>query len=142
MPLDEALRQRAASTGKEIAFLEDWKFQLDVLSKLITVDDLREMLDPDSKGRRLLIDMMAAYRAGDLEKMAALTLDPEEIAKNPERHAELFDRRNRDWVPKLAPHLSRGRTFVAVGAGHYVGEQGLIELLRAEGYVLTRVVKP
>ena len=66
----------------------------------------------------------------------------EELARNPDNHELLYSSRNRDWLPKLQAHLARGRAFVAVGAAHFPGEGGLIELLRAEGYVLTRVVAP
>jgi uncharacterized protein len=140
VPLDLALMQRASEMHKEIAFLEDWEFQLQVLARTVTADDLGELLGPEAKGRRLMADLIAAYRAGDFEKLAALT--DEERSEDPKRHEVLLAARNRDWLPKLRPHLERGRTFVAVGAAHFPGPDGLIELLRAEGYVLTRRVKP
>ncbi|HWM88566.1 MAG TPA: TraB/GumN family protein [Kofleriaceae bacterium] len=140
VPLDLALMQRASEMNKEIAFLEDWKFQLQVLARTITAKDLGELLGPDGDGRRLMADLIAAYRAGDLERLAAIA--EQERAEDPQRHDLLLAARNRDWVPKLRPHLDRGRTFVAVGAAHFPGGDGLIELLRAEGYVLTRVVRP
>jgi uncharacterized protein len=140
VPLDVALMQRASELHKEIAFLEDWEFQLRLLARTITADDLGELLDPGGKGQRLMADLIAAYRAGDFEKLAAIS--ELERADDPDRHEALLDARNRDWIPKLKPHLERGRAFVAVGAAHFPGEEGLIELLRAEGYVLSRVIRP
>jgi uncharacterized protein YbaP (TraB family) len=141
LPLDLALRERAAAKGKNLVYLEDWKLQAEIIS-MMDIGDLRELLDARGPARVQLERLVAAYRAGDFEKLAAIGLDPQEIAKNPARHARMLDDRNRDWVGKLLPHLERGGAFVAVGALHFAGEHGLIELLRARGLVLTRVVSP
>ena len=139
--LDEALRQRALAGGKQLVFLEDWQLQAEILA-MTGLDDLRELLDPAGAARTQLEQLVKAYRDGDFERLAALVLDPAEIAKHPERHRRMFEERNRAWVGALVPHLDRGRTFVAVGAGHFAGADGLVELLRERGYVLTRVTAP
>ena len=41
-------------------------------------------------------------------------------------------------VPKLVEHAKRGDTFVAVGAAHIVGKDGLLELLEKEGFKAER----
>ena len=140
VPLDLALFQRASEMNKEIAFLEDWEFQLGVLARTVTAGDLGDLLGPEAKGRRTMAELVAAYRAGDFERIAAL--GEEERADDPTRYDLLLSGRNREWLPKLRPHLERGRAFVAVGAAHFPGTDGLIEMLRGEGYVLTRVVDP
>jgi uncharacterized protein YbaP (TraB family) len=53
--------------------------------------------------------------------------------------SELLDHRNRAWMTSLPGFLEAGNVFVAVGALHLPGETGLIELLRAEGYSVTRL---
>ena len=141
LPLDLALRDRAALKGKNLVYLEDWKLQSQII-QMLDIDDLRDIIDPKGPGRTQLDALVAAYREGDFEKLTAIGLDPDDIAKHPERHARMLDDRNRDWVGKLVPHLERGRTFVAVGALHFAGEHGLVELLRERGLILTRVVKP
>lgn len=42
--------------------------------------------------------------------------------------------RNKRWVVKLNEWMPRSSLFVAVGAGHLGGDEGLINLLKAEGY--------
>ncbi|MDO1451203.1 TraB/GumN family protein [Rhodocytophaga aerolata] len=42
--------------------------------------------------------------------------------------------RNRDWIPVIEDMIASQPTFIAVGAGHLGGEQGLIYLLRKQGY--------
>ena len=51
----------------------------------------------------------------------------------------LLGARNRAWVPTLRPALDAGGAFVAVGAGHMLGDAGLVALLRAEGFTVTQL---
>ena len=48
----------------------------------------------------------------------------------------LLDKRNINWVGQLKKIMKKESVVVAVGAGHLVGEKGLIELLRKEGYTV------
>jgi uncharacterized protein YbaP (TraB family) len=51
----------------------------------------------------------------------------------------LVSGRNRVMRDRLAPILAEGGAFVAVGALHLSGEDGLVELLRRDGYAVMRV---
>jgi uncharacterized protein YbaP (TraB family) len=48
----------------------------------------------------------------------------------------MLDNRNKNWVTQLRDILPQKNIFIAVGAGHLVGENGLISLLKKEGYTL------
>jgi uncharacterized protein YbaP (TraB family) len=50
--------------------------------------------------------------------------------------AVMLDNRNKNWVTQLRDILPQKNIFIAVGAGHLVGENGLISLLKKEGYTL------
>lgn len=50
-----------------------------------------------------------------------------------------LDQRNINWIPKIKKYASKGKAFIAVGAGHLGGENGVIRLLEKEGYKLTPV---
>lgn len=50
-----------------------------------------------------------------------------------------LDQRNRNWIPKIEELIKAQTTFIAVGAGHLLGDQGVIKLLEAEGYTLTPI---
>jgi uncharacterized protein YbaP (TraB family) len=52
---------------------------------------------------------------------------------------QLVFARNRNWIPKLDKLLANGDVFIAVGADHLIGKPGVVELLRARGYEVTRV---
>ena len=55
---------------------------------------------------------------------------------SPEIYKVLFVERNRRWMPKIEACLEGARCMIVVGAGHLVGADGLISLLRARGYTL------
>ena len=48
----------------------------------------------------------------------------------------LLNNRNKKWVKELDTIMKKESVFVAVGAGHLVGEQGLINLLKKQGYTV------
>lgn len=140
-PLDLALQRRATELGKETTYLEDWSFQIDLLSEVMGVEELRELLADQSKARTQLDAMVAAYRAGDFQQITALALDPDEVAAHPERMKRMFEDRNRAWIDALAPRLTKGGLFVAVGVGHFAGPTGMLALLRERGFEVRRVVR-
>ena len=52
-------------------------------------------------------------------------------------YEKLFYERNRNMTDKIIKMLAqKGTYFVAVGAGHLVGKQGIIELLSHKGYAV------
>lgn len=137
--MDMQIFQRAGKNGQRIVFLEQASEQLKILSESGDLDTLKEMLDELDEVRGKLKDMLAAYGRGDLEGLSASTLDPEEMRERPELYEKLLFQRNRAWMDVLQPLLAEGGVFVAVGAGHFVGEQGLLSLLRTAGYEIRRV---
>lgn len=137
--LDSQLVSRARRQNKRVLYLETAQMQLELLAELIGVKELRETLDDVPAARKGLRVLLRAYRRGNLAALAGLTLDPKDMAENP-RHFELMlFQRNRNWMTMLREELGRGGVFVAVGAAHYVGEEGLLELLRADGFMVARV---
>lgn len=54
----------------------------------------------------------------------------------------MVDERNRRWMPHLRRYLDDGEAVVLVGAMHLPGQQGLLALLRDEGYRVTEVRLP
>jgi uncharacterized protein YbaP (TraB family) len=51
----------------------------------------------------------------------------------------LLEKRNRTWVPQLTEAMKTKRLFIGVGAGHLPGETGVIELLKKEGFRVTKL---
>jgi len=51
----------------------------------------------------------------------------------------LIDSRNKLMADRAAPLIDKGAAFIAVGALHLIGDNGLVALLRDKGYKVTRV---
>lgn len=81
--------------------------------------------------------MQVIYRSGNLDSLADFMINssPELM----EFEDILLTNRNIAWVPKIIDLIYKKPSFIAVGAAHLSGENGLIELLRKEGYTLTPV---
>lgn len=51
----------------------------------------------------------------------------------------LLTNRNHVWIPKIEEFIANGKVFIAVGAAHLPGPNGVIALLKEKGYTLTPV---
>jgi uncharacterized protein YbaP (TraB family) len=56
-----------------------------------------------------------------------------------DEQASFLDSRNKNWVPQIKELIVEKKTFIAVGAGHLGGPNGVLRLLEKEGYTLTPV---
>lgn len=84
----------------------------------------------------MIDDMAAAWTRGDTETLEALVQD-EMQTSFPDLYRRLIVERNRNWMPTITDLLaSEKRPMIVVGAGHVVGEAGLVSMLRNEGYTV------
>lgn len=81
--------------------------------------------------------MQQVYRSADLDSLGRFMMEssPELV----EFEDLLLTNRNKRWLPKIVELIHKKPSFIAVGAAHLAGENGLIALLRKEGYKLTPV---
>ncbi|APE28714.1 TraB/GumN family protein [Aurantiacibacter gangjinensis] len=62
------------------------------------------------------------------------------MADSPELRRILLTDRNRAWTRQIAQLIEQGRRpFVAVGAGHTVGNDGVVAMLRESGFTVERI---
>lgn len=81
--------------------------------------------------------LLSAWTKGNEAGLAA-TLDA--MRRDPAISQALVTARNARWTSAIVRRMARpGRVFVAVGAGHLVGSDSVVAMLRARGLRVTRV---
>lgn len=130
-----------ASAGRPVAEFEGLEPQLTLFDRLAE-DDQRALLEAvvstAADAPRETAALQAAWKQGDTAAIAAL--DHKGMLTDPELRAMLLVNRNRAWIFKLRAMLDSGaRPFVAVGALHLAGPDGLAAQLEAQGYKVTRI---
>ncbi len=85
--------------------------------------------------KRELKKLLKIYLKQDLEAMHEQVKESE----MGEMEETFLTTRNENWIKKLIPLLHETSMFVAVGAAHLPGENGLLELLKKQGFKTTAV---
>jgi uncharacterized protein YbaP (TraB family) len=77
------------------------------------------------------------YRSGQLDTLAKFMVEssPELM----EFEDILLTDRNAAWIPKIIELIHQKPTFIAVGAAHLAGDEGVLNLLKKKGYKVTPV---
>jgi len=144
--LDVMLTRRARREGKTVVGLESVAEQVGALSGLPQETQLSLLREAVSSSSRLESDTAAItrfYLAGDIAGAWALHAQNRSEVPEVRAHQEalseaLIDRRNIVFAKRSMPLIKAGGAFVAVGALHLIGPQGLPALLEAEGFIVER----
>lgn len=129
--------QNLAKEEKKIEGLESFDDQVDVLfnktSYHAQARHLEEFVNERDSSEHMVLKMNQMYREQDLGGLMKMFF--ESSYSTAEKDA-LLDSRNRKWLEQLPGLFAEQSTFVAVGALHLPGENGLVSLLRQEGYIV------
>jgi uncharacterized protein len=127
----------AKEKDKKIQALETASLQIGIFDKIPTDLQIREIIKMLKEGGAdEFHHMKGAYVAGNLLALEQAMSDNEMMRDW--KNLILIDR-NKQWVQTLGPSMLEKSLFIAVGAGHLPGEEGLIELLRNEGFQVTPI---
>lgn len=138
--LDLYFAAKASARAIEQRGLESVAEQMDALAGAPLAEQARSLLASiDGSTQASVRALYDAWRSGDAAALEALVRgqygDGADVL-----YERLFTTRNRAWAERLAGLLDEGRTaFVVVGAGHLVGGENVLDLLRSRGYRVRRV---
>ena len=121
----------------EILGLENIAFQVAIFDKIsyrIQAKMLYETIENSAKSRKELKNLIEAYISKDFLKMEQLIEASSDSFEGMED--ELLKNRNLDWIAKIEAFANQKPTFFAVGAGHLLGDGGVLSLLKRKGYHL------
>jgi uncharacterized protein YbaP (TraB family) len=133
--VDQQVLAYAQQRKKKLGHLESAESQVRIFGDLpraqeielleVTLRQIREL-------PRLLDDLLAAYRKGDiaaLERTLNLGLDELPALRN-----RILGDRHEKWLPQIEKLIAQGGNhFIVVGAAHLAGPDSLVTMLRAKG---------
>jgi uncharacterized protein len=144
--VDQLIAQSAHASGVKVVGLETVGEQIDAISamrpQLAAVLLAFAARDP-ALNDDVYATMLKLYSDGRPAEILpisdVLDMSEDERAAEDEFTRLLLVGRNATMAERIAPLLKDGGAFIAVGALHLPGQEGLIERLRAEGYTVTRM---
>ncbi len=140
--LDQYLMNKALDRKKEIIGIETIEEQIKALDLIPLKEQAKmilEIIEPDTtKKEDSSEDLVDIYARGDLD--AIYSFYKKEDLSNIFNAALITDRNHR-MADRLDSIMKKKRLFTAVGALHLPGEEGVINLLRKKGYILTPIWK-
>jgi uncharacterized protein YbaP (TraB family) len=120
----------------EVGGLETVKYQFEVLEKAYTNDEMIVMLEEAVKeGASPLVDN---YKKENIDAIYKNTTS--EKLMNERNRMAMLDIRNGNWVKQMPELMKKQSIFFAVGAAHLAGEEGVINLLKKEGFTVKPIM--
>jgi uncharacterized protein YbaP (TraB family) len=146
--MDLSLSLRASGSGLKVVGLETLEQQLSFLEEMplqMQLSLLDQAIAEAANVRDAHDQLVVAYLENDLQRLVSLT-DEEFMQVTPQARDYFLSsgivQRNHRMLNTLLPLLASSSVFTAVGALHLPGEDGLISLLRQEGFDLIPLEMP
>lgn len=141
--IDKYFLNKAAGR-KKIIELEDINYQINLLSGLNDSEQELFLLYTFKSLNTLVKEadnMVNAWKSGDAKFIEAII---KESSISDKQLYPVYDKliiqRNRNLSAKINGFLKKGGTyFVVVGAAHFIGKQGIIQLLKEKGYAIEQM---
>ncbi|TCD29510.1 TraB/GumN family protein [Pedobacter psychrodurus] len=138
--IDNSFQAYAKKNAKSLYGLETAEYQGALLfdgdlqkQKKALLKSVREI----DKSKQKMQELKTYYLTQNIDKLTDLFKIQDE--ENKEFITELLKNRNNRWLDQLPALMQNQSLFIAVGAGHLVGAEGLIKGLQLKGYILKPV---
>ena len=129
--------EKAVGLGIGIAELEtvaDQVGALDQMSHEEQAEMLRTTAFEIQEQREMFKYLVELYHQEDIKKLNKASV---ELSDMQDFEAALLTKRNQNWIPLIETFIKEKSSFIAVGAAHLAGDEGVIKLLKEAGYKLT-----
>jgi uncharacterized protein YbaP (TraB family) len=120
---------------KPLIGLETVMYQMETIDR-ISIKDQVQFMDDFSNMSEFDV-LFELYEKEDINGLYQMI--SEETDMLPEFNHWFLDVRNANWIPVIDKQISKEATFIAVGAGHLGGTNGVLELLKKQGYTITGI---
>jgi len=140
-PMDLYFASKGKQNGAEVIALESMMEQADLLFGSQTIEeqaeDLVELMEDKEEALKMSRSLTEAYLSENLPQLSEISRESEQ---NYGDMTVLLDERNQNWMGTLKKVTDEGNAFIAVGALHLTGDNGLISLLEKAGYKVSAVM--
>jgi hypothetical protein len=136
---EDSIMKTALGDKKEILGLEATQEQIDLLLSIpadTVVKDLMDEIQNTDKNDTEYHQLVTAYKNQDLPALYTLITNDKDMDGD---MGAFLDGRNKKWIGRMADKMNNTSVFFAVGAGHLWGDNGVINLLRKQGYTVEPV---
>ena len=123
---------------KKTMGLESIQVQMQTINT-VSLEDQVQMLIDGMNETQSYDAMLSNYLSESID--ALYTEIVSESEGFPNFVENFLNKRNRQWIPVITDQIERENTFIAVGAGHLPGPNGVLQLLNAQGYSLTPILR-
>lgn len=138
--VDRYFYDRARNQRKTVRCFESVEFQIRLLTDLTEAEEqlmVRMTLEDIDETRALFGDLLRSWETGDAARLEELL--HYSMRDTPSLYKRVITERNERWVTQLLEWLKEDRNIlVVVGAGHLVGKQGVVELLKGRGLIVVQ----
>lgn len=135
--VEKELEKMAKKRKLDVVGLESMSFQMETINGMSVEDGYKQLMRDLGTELTEFQKLFGEYRKENLN--ALLDMMAKSEADTP-GFIELFlNIRNRNWIPVIESMIREKSAFVAVGAAHLPGEEGVINLLKKQGYVLAPI---
>lgn len=142
--LDLVLLSMAKQNGATVSGLESLKEQGEIFNQL-TLDEQTRLLTDTVCHYDVVEEDFSIMKSLYLQRdLAGLYNHSQRFSINDEPvYKKLLQKlivdRNITMVERMQPMLKKGKSFIAIGAMHLIGEQGVLALLEKQGYSVSAV---
>lgn len=132
------LLQTAAVAEKKMGGLETAAEQMEILGKSLGINAVFEMLNDLKKdGFKSTKEMVALYTNQDVQGLYDYMKKSSYMTD--EVYNEMLTKRNHNWINEMPELMKNQSVFFAVGAAHLSGNNGVLKLLKDNGYTVKPV---
>ncbi len=137
---EQTIMEIQKEAGIKLEGLESLEEQMGIFDDLTDEEQATMVMDAIRGGEeaeKQLEDMLRLYRDQNIDSMYLMIHEEGDVMSDKEN--EFLTNRNQKWIPRMEEIMKGNRVFFAVGAAHLGGKDGVLELLRREGYKVTSI---
>jgi uncharacterized protein YbaP (TraB family) len=141
---EEVMAAAAKKRGLKVGALEDVSEQFAVMAALpdrLAIDSIKEYAGHPERAEQVVAHMIALYNAGKYDELYSLALQegPRNRTDSKLFMEKLIVERNRHMVERMGGMLERGNALIVIGALHFPGKDGIVDLLRRQHYKVSEI---